>query len=180
MLNLDSKKRKAINDIANSIKNALDLQIPVEIEKVPEMLGGTLIYEEFDDDKLEAMISKHEDNFIIQISPNSPFNRRRFSIAHELGHLFLHMGYLIDDNLWQSVGDYRDSVYYRLGHSTEEYEANEFAAAILMPEHEFKEVARANLVDGLFNITNIASEFDVSEEAATLRGRWLGIFSWGD
>ncbi|MFL0445813.1 ImmA/IrrE family metallo-endopeptidase [Bacillus subtilis] len=176
---MNATKRRAINDIATSIMDALNLEIPVEIERVPQMLGGRLIYKEFEDDRLEAMIYKAEESFTIQISPKSSLNRRRFSIAHELGHLFLHMGYLIDDELWDSVGDYRDSVYYRLGHSAEEYEANEFAAAILMPEQEFLEVARANLEDGLFNITNIAQAFDVSEEAATNRGRWLGIFSWG-
>jgi Zn-dependent peptidase ImmA (M78 family) len=34
------------------------------------------------------------------ISPYQSEERRKFTIAHELGHLFLHMGYLLDSDLW--------------------------------------------------------------------------------
>lgn len=172
------KKKKAIDTLANSIIEALELTFPIPIEEVPDMLGGSLIFETFSDENLEAMIRKVDNTFEIQISPNKPQLRQRFSIAHEIGHLFLHMGYLINNTLWEEVGDYRDSVYYRFGHNSEEYEANEFAAAILMPEQEFKRISRENLSAGQFDIRNIASYFGVSEEAVSTRGKWLGLFSW--
>jgi Zn-dependent peptidase ImmA (M78 family) len=175
---MSHQKGKAITTLANSIIDVLELSFPINIEKLPESLGGRLVYKEFDDENLEAMIRKVGESFEIQISPNKPSARQKFSIAHEIGHLFLHMGYLIKPDLWEKVGDYRDSVYYRLGHNSEEYEANEFAAALLMPEEEFKKVSQQNLKGGYYNITKIARYFDVSEQAVKTRGRWLGVFSW--
>jgi Zn-dependent peptidase ImmA (M78 family) len=178
VITLNTRKREAINAFANSLIDVLGLSFPIPVKDVPGMLGGRLIEKPFIGDNLEAMIRKIDDSFEIVISEDKPRQRKRFSIAHEIGHLFLHMGYLIKPELWESVGDYRDSVYYRFGHSIEEYEANEFAAAFLMPDHEFKRIAKQNLKNGVYNIEEIANYFDVSIEAATIRGKWLGLFSW--
>jgi len=176
---MNRNKRDAINNLALDIRKELNLTTPVDIEKVPSRLGGMLLYE--DELEYEASVEKAGGkNFIIKILKNVDFppERIRFSIAHELGHLFLHMGYLINPSLWNTVKDYKDSVYYRYGHSSEEYEANEFAAAFLMPKDEFLTVAKENLDNGYYNTFKIAERFGVSEDAARNRGRWLGIFSW--
>ena len=104
--------------------------------------------------------------------------RRRFSIAHELGHLFLHLGYLIDDDLWESVDSYIDSVRHRMGYNEEEFEAHEFAGSLLMPADEFRFVANQFFADGLYPLEKIAEHFDVSSKAVKVRGCWLGVFSW--
>jgi Zn-dependent peptidase ImmA (M78 family) len=173
-----TKKKKAIETLANSLIDVLNLSFPIPIEEVPAMLEGRIIFEPFHDENLEALIRKDGNSFEIQVSPDRSPLRQRFSIAHEIGHLFLHMGYLINPELWDAVGDYRDSVYYRLGHNSEEYEANEFAAAFLMPENEFKKIARENLVSGMYDIEKISRYFGVSEMAVTTRGKWLGLFVW--
>jgi Zn-dependent peptidase ImmA (M78 family) len=174
-------KREAINKLANSLIDVLELTTyPIPVENIPKMIGGELKRVEYIGNNLEAMIRKVDDSFEIIITNDKPVYRQRFSIAHELGHLFLHMGYLINDELWNQVGDYKDSVYYRSGHSLEEYEANEFAGALLMPENKFKEVAKKYLVNGFYNIEEIANYFNVSKEAALVRGKWLGLFSWGE
>jgi Zn-dependent peptidase ImmA (M78 family) len=85
---------------------------------------------------------------------------------------------LINKEKWEAAGTYRDSVYYRYGYSLEESEANEFAAAFLMPRAEFIEVTQNNLLDGVYQIEKIAEHFDVSLESAVYRGRWLRLFSW--
>jgi Zn-dependent peptidase ImmA (M78 family) len=175
---LNSRKREAINTLANTLIDVLELSFPIPVKDVPEKLGGTLIETPFIENNLEAMIRKVDDSFEIVIANHKPEQRKRFSIAHEIGHLFLHMGYLIKPELWESVGDYKDSVYYRFGHSIEEYEANEFAAAFLMPDYEFKKIAKENLENGVYNVEEIAKYFGVSVEAATVRGKWLGLFSW--
>jgi Zn-dependent peptidase ImmA (M78 family) len=73
---------------------------------------------------------------------------------------------------WSDTQAYE--VYNRFGASEEEFEANEFAAAFLMPEEDFKAAAkRANSV-----ASEIALSFGVSADAALNRGRWLGIFPW--
>lgn len=174
-------KRKAINQLAYDIRESLKLETPIaNIRDIPVILGGQILFSNELENDMEAMIEKNHKNFIIRIKDHSNTQRMRFSIAHELGHLFLHMGYLINEQLWNEAGNYKDSVYYRNGFGTEENEANEFAGAFLMPEEEFKTLAKANLNKGFYNIEAIAKHFDVSVSAATIRGRWLGLFGWGD
>lgn len=176
---MDYKKREAINILAVSILETLDLKCPIDIEKVPELLNGKIKYVKEDiEDNIEAKITKKNDTFEIEILENKPEMRKRFSIAHEIGHLFLHMGYLIDSEKWNEVVDYKDSVYYRDGYSQEEYEANEFAGAFLMPAEEFVKISKKYLIDGYYDIDEIAKYFKVSTQAASMRGKWLGIFDW--
>ena len=172
-------KKTAINNLANRLINILNLNVPIKIEKIPEILGGKIHYVDGAiEGKMEAMIKKDgEDSFTILIDKTKSELRQRFSIAHELGHLFLHMGYIINPKLWEEVVDYKDSVYYRFGYSKEELEANEFAGAFLMPESEFIHIAQQNLNQGYYNIAKIAEHFNVSIKAAKVRGNQLRLFS---
>lgn len=79
---------------------------------------------------------------------------------------------------WNESDVYKDNVMYRFGYSQEEAEANEFAGTLLMPETEFR--AKANELDhnGSVNLVDLATHFQVSPEAARLRGCFLGLFAW--
>ncbi len=169
-------RRHEIQRLANTIREACELSTPLDMDEAVERLNGTLSFRNVDE--FEAKIEKLDDGFKITLARSYPPLRKRFSIAHELGHLFLHMGYLIDDDKWDSVGEYTDSVYYRFGHNTEESEANEFAASLLMPVVEFRKIAAANKHGNRYLIGPIADHFSVSTDAARNRGRWLGMFSW--
>lgn len=86
--------------------------------------------------------------------------RKRFTAAHELGHIILHPN---DDKT-----DYRIS----FSDSTpKETEANRFAAEILMPYKDFIDVYSSN--EGY--IPYIADYFGVSIGAATVRAESLGL-----
>lgn len=178
---MNRTKRKAINELTLRLISVLEIEYPIEVTDIVEKLGGEIEYiEGYIEGSLEAMIEKVDNSFKIVISKEKPVNRRRFSVAHELGHLFLHMGYIINQDLWNKAGTYRDSVYYRHGYNKEELEANEFAAALLMPEEQFIKIAREHLDDNnCYNTPAIADYFQVSVQSASLRGKWLGIFSWG-
>lgn len=95
--------------------------------------------------------------------------RRRFTIAHEVGHWVLHAKR-------GDVGDFQRfcrPVDLRAGedHSQEvEQEANRFAAELLMPEKILN--ARAGACG--FNLPLLASEFEVSVPALELRLTLLG------
>lgn len=177
---MDNLRRAKINEFANSIRNALNLPVPTDVDAVVTQLGGQI--EEFRPEfgqEAEAYVRKDGDSFAIAIRDDVPPNRRRFSIAHELGHLFLHLGYLVDDELWNSTeAGYLDSVRHRLGFNEEEYEAHEFAGAFLMPEKEFREVANRTRKGKFYDVNKIAEHFAVSIAAAQTRGRWLGVFGW--
>lgn len=170
-------RRRQINEMADEIREILELSIPVNVKEAVEKLKGVLESSDLEHG-MEARISKEGARFKIQISNEKIGNRERFSIAHELGHLFLHMGYLIHPEKWNGTGEYIDSVYYRYGHSVEEHEANEFAGAFLMPTIDFEEAVREALNEGRYYLPGIADHFQVSVEAVRSRGRWLGLFRW--
>jgi len=173
------QRRKAIYSFADKIRNLLDLKTPVDLHKVTEdFLKGEISEKRLDDD-ISGKIEKAGGSFRITLNSRHPPNRKNFTIAHELGHLFLHMGYITDKEKWDAVNEYIDSPYCRIGYSEEEYEANQFAGALLMPEGEYKEFVRENKdPDGFIDISKISGHFDVSDDAARTRGRWLEIFRW--
>lgn len=174
---MDMTKRRQIAKIAETIYVNLGLHSPVDVKAVSQELRGEVIEADLPEE-LDARIEKAGDAFKIVFNSNKPDTRNNFSIAHELGHLFLHLGYLINPEKWKSVNTYTDSVYHRFGHGEEELEANEFAAAFLMPEKEYREVVDKNKKNDHIDISKVAKHFGVSVEAALNRGRWLGIFPW--
>jgi len=63
--------------------------------------------------------------------PGFTIGRVNFSLAHELGHYYLHSRYLLSGKSHNSQSDYRSK-------DPMEREADAFAAALLMPRHLFK------------------------------------------
>lgn len=119
-------------------------------------------------------------SFEILLSEYPSQKRKMFSIAHELGHLFLHMLYLIDDEHWNGLLE--EESYRREGLNKLESEANSFAAELLMPEEEYLTQLKRNKVligdSTYFDTKAMAEYFNVSENAIINRGKWLGVFAW--
>lgn len=145
-----------------------------------EKLNGALI----EDRSLEyeGIIKKKEDLFEIRYNPTiSSRARQRFTIAHEIGHLFLHMRYMTED--WKKLdnAEYNEIIFARFGSNDTEKEANHFAGALLMPANLFKKLffehynpSYPNNID----ISILANYFEVSNSAALTRGRILGLIEW--
>jgi hypothetical protein len=108
---MEGSRTRNINRLAVAILQELELMPPVDVERAVELLGGELSLLG-DESETEAMIEKKENGFVIRIkrTRDETEQRRRFSIAHELGHLFLHMGYLSTDDRWTRGNDYQDDV----------------------------------------------------------------------
>lgn len=86
--------------------------------------------------------------------------RKKFTLAHELGHHFLHEGVKLRlDNL-----DYSSNTKNAL----EESEANYFAAALLMPKELLIRLLNKNK-----GVEEIAKYFGVSLSAARNRIKWI-------
>lgn len=102
----------------------------------------------------------------IMLAPGQSRGRRRFSIAHELGHLYIpthdarRAGWCGDDAMAASA-QHGDSL---------EWEANDFATELLMPGHLFRHDA-AKHVPAFTDVAALAepSCYDVSITAAALR-----------
>ena len=171
--------RNDIEKYTEIIKSAFQIPTPIsDIDAIVDRLGGRVEETAIDrwaDGKLEAS-QQVPTGFIIKVSPFQSFERRNFTIAHELGHLFLHTNYLEVSS--QRSNELVFEAYYRDGESEEEYQANEFAANLLMPKEDFCKSIKNNLKNGIVEMDKVAAEFYVSLDAAITRGKWLGILSW--
>jgi hypothetical protein len=168
--------RAQINWLADTVRKSCELTLPVDTDMAVSRLRGELVLDPSAD--YEAKIEKTQDGFRISLGIEPTEERRRFSVAHELGHLFLHMGYLIDEKRWKATPEYMDSVYYRFGFSVEESEANEFAGAFLMPAEEFRSIVARHSASGRCDVAAVAEYFRTSDQATLVRGRFLGLFPW--
>lgn len=179
---MTQERRNAINALSDEVRQYLSLDLPIDVDDAIKKLGGSIVEVDEMKDGGEAFIKKTGSrSFEITIHSENSDTRKRFTKAHELGHLFLHMGYMIDEKQWNTWGErklYRDSAYLNPRYSVEEIEAHEFAASLLMPKKEFTEVVQQNTQNRMCNIKNVADKFNVSVDAAKTRGRWLGILSW--
>ena len=82
------------------------------------------------------------------------------------------MGYLISKDTWDQQSNSHQ--FTRFGANEQEYQANEFAAALLMPQKEFKEKIEEYSSRNFVNMAQVANYFHVSISAATNHGRFLG------
>lgn len=176
--------RESINKVADIVRKILNFDVPpYDPLNAVEALGGSILYD-ITDECVDASIEKSPDGekFVIHLNENKPFSRTRFSLAHELGHLFLHMGFMTDR--WKNAETFKDSIFYRsffrkdMNYSEEESEANEFAAAFLMPIDQFKEIAFSCINNGSIDFSIVSNKFEVSEQAAENRAKFLGITGW--
>jgi Zn-dependent peptidase ImmA (M78 family) len=107
------------------------------------------------------MVRKNADSpggFDIFVNASHPEVRRRFTIAHEIAHIVLHP-HLIGDGI-------TDDALLRSGLSNAvEAQANRLAADILMPRDKLNEF----LVKGITSVKELASRFQVSEQAMAIR-----------
>lgn len=162
--------RQVINEIAELVRKIYIVDGPVsDIDSVVSCMGGRIIEDLGIYDFSGGQIRKIGDSeFEIIVSPFRSLERRNFAIAHELGHLFLHMGFMTDSDKWRKQ---REEVYYRNGNSELEYQANEFAAAFLMPRKDYKDELDKHIKGNMVNTEKIARHFFVSIDAAVNRGK---------
>jgi len=164
--------KKKVNDL---LVNARVESAPVPIEKLAAIMGATIRYRPLDND-LSGMVQRIDDKTaIIGINSSHADVRKRFSIAHEIGHLVLHDEDLhIDENVRSAV-QFRNE-YSSLGVDDKEIEANQFAAEILMPEQMLKsDVEKLQDKSPETVIEELAMLYDVSIQSMTIRLSRLGV-----
>lgn len=84
--------------------------------------------------------------------------RQRFTIAHELGHFLLHR-----DEIGSALTD--DAFYRSQLSDPQEWEANRFAADLLMPWPLIAQLTR----EGFTDLGDLARKLKVSEQAMRIR-----------
>ena len=167
---MSDKIQQLINDLSADIIDTYDIHIPIyDMNDVVTTLGG---YIEENKNICDSAIRKQNDGFVIYIPSSYNVERKQFAIAQELGHLFLHTGYKISPKLWNKQ---RNMFYYESKYPLEEYQANDFAEALLMPKDVYKKVLDQYTVGNKVQTAKIAEYFGVSVSTAYSRGNSLGL-----
>lgn len=134
----------------------------VDVHGLLLKLGGQIEVE----NRAESLEVRSPYDFTVYLPTHTSRLRDRFTIAHELGHYFLHHR-APDTHL---VGT-RTSTFTRLGQNIPETQANVFASNLLMPLDQFK-AAYWHLDQDL---VALADRFEVSVPAAKVRAKYLGL-----
>ena len=134
---------------------------PVSLRDVVSALNLKLVKRTREPFASEAALEPLGDGRAIVLNGAGDSSRRRFTIAHEIGHFVLHP---------ERCRPERGGAVNEAGRR-EEREADAFAAELLMPERLVREAVREQGLDA----TRLAERFEVSRKAMQTRLRGLGL-----
>lgn len=110
-----------------------------------------------------GMLIRKDGRALIGVSSSESDVRQRFTVAHELGHFFLHPNK-------DAFIDYRNN-RKDVMRTPRERQANMFAAALLMPRNtllrDFKAIAKEGFMED--ELRGLARQYKVSEDAMHFR-----------
>ena len=152
------KGKQSVEDIARSVREMWMLpRGPIDnFAELLENNGGIVIYCDFGTELLDAMSQRIDGLPILYfVNSDSPADRVRHTLAHELGHMVLHTTTLNDD-------------------TTMEEEADAFAGAFLLPADEFKAQMR---VFNLPHLANMKQYWKVSMASIAYRAGKLNLIT---
>lgn len=160
-----------IENFAEKIAKSLHFKPGGSLEELVAETGGQIIFGSSgtEDYNSGSIVARDLNDYTIYLSQNTSRQRDRFTIAHELGHLTLHFPNIKKDEPTAIMRATRWVDETNEAQKRAEWEANWFAAALLMPKNAF---IRAYELGG---VSAVQTEFDVSPAAAQTRARSLGI-----
>jgi len=148
--------------------------IPVDVKHIAKQLEARLVVDDLSSSSLSGFAYQKNNERIIGVNVTESEERQRFTIAHELGHLFLHKNPVNYDQ--------GGIMLFRNGHSSDgtdrrEVQANRFAAELLMPEADIrKDLAKEKTLDLMTDrdllrpfVVKMAKRYQVSEQAMSIR-----------
>ena len=138
---------------------------PVDVHAIARALDISVHYERMDSD-ISGLVVFQNQSAKVAINQFHHRNRQRFTLAHEIGHIQLHAKG--KDRVFVDKRFFRNDQSSK-GELREEIEANAFAASLLMPKHLIDEHLNAD--EGITDteVFRMATKFEVSEQAMTLR-----------
>lgn len=158
IVEIEAKTRDILEENLGKIN---ELELPINLAKILEKYKFILYYALFKDPSVGGTYKK-QDNLII-VAKDDPIKRQFFTVAHELGHYFLHKKN-------QEIFYRKQAIQFNGEGTLEETEANWFAASLLMP----KELV-LNIWKERTNVEYLAAKFGVSRSAAFWRLKNLKV-----
>lgn len=168
---LQKIKNKTPMELLNEYR--IDLVPPIDISLLLEQIGISVISKDFTDVEnignyphgsiLGAAISKGDD-LAIFYRKNDTYNRKIFTVAHELGHCCLHTDDLKISHIeFRTVDTYKDK---------RERDVNIFAGQLLIPKHVLIPIYNKYILPSLKDLSEI---FCVSTNVMAARLDYLRL-----
>lgn len=119
-------------------------------------------------DEIEGAHRTKRDVSFVVLNQDKPIQRKRFTLAHELGHCFLGHGNRVD-----TAASFTSKEKF-------ERDANAFGAALLMPRIAVVDwLSREGAVSDISRLVGFSLDFGVSAEAACFRLSSLNLITSG-
>jgi Zn-dependent peptidase ImmA (M78 family) len=148
-----------------------DREIPIDPVRVARRLGIGVLEARLDQNVAGMLVKELGQDPSIYLNKTDSKNRKRFTCAHEIGHFTRRSE---QSPSLEAVEKYQyvdqRSHLASAGTDPDEIHANQFAAALLMPEKLVKKFHREGL-----GAVRMAYRFDVSAEAMRYRLQNLGL-----
>lgn len=164
-----SYQKNQIEEIAKKVESLVECNDDkhIDVVAIARHLGLQVDEVEFENRNISGMIEYQKKT--ISIESRDPFVRKRFSVAHEIGHYVLH--HMLDnENKSEKEVSYRANVSSQT-YDPKEIEANHFAATLLMPENRVRDLWEYYCK----NIDEVARILKVSVSALAFRLEYLGL-----
>lgn len=156
---------------ANKLLDSLGWSKPGDLTLKEIALASNAFVKESDLEGSQGRILMNGSDAIITIGSKVKFEpKKKFILAHEIGHLVLHKG------VSELFSDTDKTLYEWFAKGRHEIEANQFASELLMPSDLFK----SKIVGKEMNLDLIretANFFGTSQTATLLKYKDLGDFS---
>lgn len=164
-------RRKLIRQTVSSLLNEAGVSAPiVDVKAIAQMKGALVVEEPIEKADFSGFLYRTSGSPpIIGVNSKHSLSRKRFTIAHELGHMLLHPtnGVHVDEAVIQ-MRDSRASE----GTDEQEIESNRFAAELLMPreflEADFQTMGAIH-ADDEDAMARLAKRYGVSPQAMAIR-----------
>jgi Zn-dependent peptidase ImmA (M78 family) len=144
---------------------------PVDPHKIAKAVGLIVIADDLGPE-VSGLLIRRGEQALVAVRRSDPASRRNFTVAHEIAHHVLGHQFQPGEHVHVDKGNYISQRGPRssTGADPREVEANQFAAALLMPSWLIQKEARrlgSPLMDG--DVAEMARLFRVSEQAMTIR-----------
>lgn len=175
---MDKKTRVRLEAAASALLQDQLGMVPVNIDAVARTLSLEIVERpdlELNGMPVSGLLIQQDNRRICALNSSDSPRRRRFTLAHEIGHLVLHppkpQHFDLKARSSQSIGNPR-----------EETEANQFAASLLMPEQDIRSRVPPGGFDPFWDdweseVKKLSDLFNVSQEAMSIRLQSLGLLT---
>ncbi len=142
-------------ELALGLVGSLKTPSQIHVLEICKQLGVKVFFRNFAE--IDGLLVRKGDETFIAVNENRTFARKRFTIAHEIGHFLMHKGESFD---LSGKGDPKI-----------EREADIFATNLLMPSAMIREIHNqfSSLSTGMDTVSEMAWIFRVSNEAMKFR-----------